>query len=86
MDLPDKGHISGEVGETARQGGTAFGFAQCFLERAELAKSSALDATVACVTALRAIESIEGRKLVELSDIDGITKRMYLLCSPKQGA
>jgi hypothetical protein len=37
------------------------------------------------VTALGAIESIEGRKLIELSDIDGMTERMDLSRGPMQG-
>ncbi|MDP6779295.1 MAG: Gfo/Idh/MocA family oxidoreductase [Candidatus Latescibacteria bacterium] len=58
-------------------------FVACFLNDTEPASSDALDASVACVTALAAIQSIDTRKLVALESVVGLTPRIDLQRGPK---
>ena len=58
-------------------------FVGCYLNGEEPANSDALDASVACVTAVGAIQSIDTQKRVELQELGGATTHIDLSRGPK---
>ena len=58
-------------------------FVRCYLNGEDPANSDALDASVACVTAVGAIQSIQTQRRVELQELGGATAHIDLRRGPK---